>query len=123
MATGVIKLQRINKGKLNRARELRSEMTAAESIVWERLRRKQLGVKFRRQQLIEGFIADFFCEEAALVIEIDGAVHETAEQQKIDLHRRVVFESRGLKELRFTNSQVVNNIDFVVSRIQAEIPA
>jgi very-short-patch-repair endonuclease len=93
-------------------------MTEAEGVLWERLRRKSmLGVKFRRQQIIEGFIADFFCEAAKLVIEIDGGVHDLPDQKKIDEHRRKVFEARGLKELRFSNERVMSDINGVLQEI------
>jgi hypothetical protein len=75
--------------------------------LWARLRGKNLlGIKFRRQQIIEGFIADFYCEAAKLAIEIDGGIHSTQEQKALDEHRRKVFEARGLRELRFSNTQI-----------------
>jgi very-short-patch-repair endonuclease len=74
MTSGVILLQRVKKDKLSRARQLRLSPTPAEMKLWQHLRRNQIAcVKFRRQQLIEGFIVDFFCHKAGLVIEIDGA--------------------------------------------------
>ncbi|MBK9210147.1 MAG: DUF559 domain-containing protein [Anaerolineales bacterium] len=68
MVTG----QHVTEYKLERARELRRDMTPAEKILWEELRRNKLGVHFRRQQVIERFIADFYCHSASLVIEVDG---------------------------------------------------
>lgn len=97
-------------------------MTEAEDILWKKLRRKQiLGVKIRRQQIIEGFIADFFCEHAKLVIEVDGGVHLTQDQKAVDAHRKEVFEARGLKELRFTNKQIENDIEHVIGMITEHI--
>jgi very-short-patch-repair endonuclease len=119
--SGVIKLQYLSAGKLRQARELRGNMTAAEALLWERLRRNQLGVKFRRQQIIEGFITDFYCEAARLIIEVDGAVHENAERKAVDEHRRNVFRKRGLRELRFSNSQVETELEAVISRIKASV--
>jgi very-short-patch-repair endonuclease len=117
-SSGVVKLQRISNDKLRQAQELRKSMTDAEGILWERLRRKQIsGVKIRRQQIIEGFITDFFCESAKLVIEVDGSVHATQGQKALDAHRTEVFEARGLKELRFTNEQIESNIDYVINTI------
>ena len=121
MTTGVIKLQRINIGKLRCARELRREMTEAEAILWKRLRGNQLGIKFRRQQLIAGFVADFFGEQAGLVIEVDGGIHTTKEQATKDALRRKVFEARGLTEIRFTNEQLFDNTDTVIEEIRKYI--
>jgi len=91
-SSGVVALQYVDDNKKRQARELRKNMTAAESVLWEHLRRKSLhGFKFRRQQVIEGFVADFFCEKAKLVVEVDGGVHETEMQKKIDEHRRAVL--------------------------------
>lgn len=119
LSSGVVHLQRINDRKLQQARILRKNMTIAEKKLWARLRRKQvLGIKFRRQQIIEGFIVDFFCNAAKLVIEIDGGIHETDEQQLKDEHRRNVFKLRGLKEIRFNNDEVLNSLNNVVCAIR-----
>ena len=119
-SSGVIFLQRANDGKVAQARSLRRHMTLAEQTLWDALRdRRCNGLKFRRQQVIEGFIADFFCHSAKLVVEVDGAVHQDAEQQKSDCHRRAVFESRGLKEIRFTNEDVLGNLDAVLDSIKS----
>jgi very-short-patch-repair endonuclease len=116
--SGVVKLQRLSKGKLLQAQELRKAMTPAENMLWEQLRRKNiLGVKFRRQQIIEGFIVDFYCESAKLVIEVDGEIHSNPERQVIDVHRRNVFIARGLREIRFANNEILNNIDNVLFEI------
>ncbi len=116
--SGIVKRQRIANAKLVIAREFRKEMTESEEILWQKLRKCQLGVKIRRQQIIEGFIVDFFCESAKLVIEVDGDVHDNEEQKIIDLHRRHVFEERGLQEIRFTNEQVRFSINSVLDEIR-----
>ncbi len=119
LSSGVIKLQKISKGKLEQAKLLRKKMTHAETVLWERLKNKQLnGLKFRRQQIINGFIADFFCNELKLVIEVDGEIHNTKQQQQKDNLRKKVFESRGLKEIRFTNKEVVNHTLRVLDKIK-----
>lgn len=93
-------------------------MTPAEKILWEVLRGKRCaGLKFRRQQIIEGFIADFFCPAKNLVIEVDGPIHEREEQKKKDEHRCAVFKTRGLQELRFTNNDILKDIIVVQSKI------
>ena len=72
----IIPGQKVTKAKLERAKELRHEMTPAEKLLWEQVRAKKLGVRFRRQQVIQGFIVDFYCHKAALVVEVDGDVHD-----------------------------------------------
>jgi very-short-patch-repair endonuclease len=68
--------QRVTKEKLQRAKELRREMTPAEKILWQELRANKVGVHFRRQQVIAGFIVDFYCHKASLVIEVDRDIHD-----------------------------------------------
>jgi very-short-patch-repair endonuclease len=117
--SGVIRLQRLSPGKLDQARVLRKKMTVAESLLWERLHRKGgMNIKFRRQQIVYGFIVDFYCEKAKLVIEVDGPVHDTDEQKAVDEHRRKVFLARGLKEMRFTNKDVFSDIETVLGKIR-----
>src|SRR4051812_33525571 len=73
----IVRGQWVEDEKLARAKELRREMTPAERLLWSHLRRNQLnGLHFRRQQVIEGFITDFYCHSAALVVEVDGRIHE-----------------------------------------------
>jgi very-short-patch-repair endonuclease len=99
------------------AREKRREPTEAEKRLWQRLRRKQLGLRFRRQHAIGRFIVDFYCRSAQLVIEVDGPVHQyTAEQDAV---RQEYLESLGLQVLRFTNEEVRGAEDEVVERIAA----
>ena len=78
------------KKKLQRAKELRRDMTPAEKILWQELRANKLGVHFRRQQVIEGFIVDFYCHKAALVVEVDGDIHDL--QQEEDARRERFWE-------------------------------
>jgi very-short-patch-repair endonuclease len=99
-----------------RASELRREMTPAEKILWQELRGNKLGVHFRRQQVIAGFIVDFYCHKADLVIELDGSVHEGAEQKEDDAERDKVLSEMGLRVVRFVNEDVVRNLHEVVER-------
>jgi very-short-patch-repair endonuclease len=94
----IIPGQRVTKVKLARARELRREMTPAEKLLWKELRGNKLGVHFRRQQVIAGFIADFYCHKAGLVIELDGGIHE--EQEEDDARRDKAFTDLGLRVVR-----------------------
>lgn len=74
------------------ARELRRRQTPAEQLLWQLLRNRQLGgFKFRRQHPIGTFIADFFCDDARLIIEVDGAVHQEATQQQLDHQREEIL--------------------------------
>jgi very-short-patch-repair endonuclease len=121
LSSGVVLLQRVDDKKIQQARDLRKKMTPAEYILWQRLRSgRNHGLKFRRQQIIEGFIVDFFCHESKLVVEIDGGIHETRDQAKIDEHRRKVFAARGLREIRFANEEIFKDLDSVLDRIHTE---
>src|SRR6266496_6335838 len=96
--------------KIRQARELRRESTLAERRVWELLRnRRMLGLKFRRQHVIAGFIVDFYCAELRLVLEIDGPVHATARQLDYDTARAAHLESRGLRVVRIGNDALREN--------------
>jgi len=115
---GLITKQRIAPAKLERAKELRRHMTPAERRLWQRVRANRLdGFHFRRQQIIDGFIVDFYCHAAGLVVEIDGSIHD--EQIKYDAERERVLRSRGLRILRFRNEEVEQELESVVERIRA----
>lgn len=97
------------------ARQMRKEPTIAENILWQRLRRKQLGVKFRRQHTIDRFIVDFYCHNAKLVIEVDGPIHDyTLDEDRL---RQDYLESLGLCVIRFKNEEVIQLIDLVLDEI------
>jgi very-short-patch-repair endonuclease len=102
------------------ARILRENMTFHEKLHWEKLKQKQIcGVRFRRQHPIDFFIADFYCHEARLVVEIDGEIHK--QQKEYDDGRSAEMERYLIKVLRFTNSEVENNINDVVKKIEYEV--
>lgn len=105
-----------------RARELRSEPTPEERILWQRLRNHQLGAKFRRQVPIGPFIVDFCCLEVRLAIELDGEVHARADQAALDAARTAWLEENGYRVLRFWNGEVRSSPDGVVARIKRELP-
>jgi len=99
------------------ARMLRNDMTYHENVLWERLKGKRIcGVRFRRQHPIDFFIADFYCHEAKLVIEVDGEIHN--DRFDYDDGRSAEMEKFGIEVIRFKNSEVENNIDEVISRIE-----
>jgi very-short-patch-repair endonuclease len=112
----IIPGQRVTKEKLQRSRELRRDMTPAEKILWQELRSNKLGVHFRRQQIIAGFIVDFYCHKAALVIEVDGDIHDL--QQEEDARREKIFNDMGLRVIRFQNDEVLNHLSMVVGKIR-----
>ena len=102
-----------------RAAELRSNMTDAEKLVWEKLRNKKiLGLTFRRQHPVNQFIADFYCHKARLVIEIDGSIHEIDAYKEKDMGRDDEFSKFGLTTIRFTNREVFEELETVISRIE-----
>ncbi|MBC5833606.1 DUF559 domain-containing protein [Flavobacterium sp. F372] len=91
--------------------------TQAEGILWEYLRNKNLKYEFRRQHIIDIFIADFVCLEKKLIIEVDGGYHNTLEQKEADELRTQILNEIGFKVIRFTNEQVIGDIDNVINRI------
>jgi very-short-patch-repair endonuclease len=103
---------------VKRARTFRRKPTAAEKKLWMRLRnRKAAGIKFRRQHPIGEFIADFFCPEASLVIELDGSGHRRHFTETADLDRELSLHEQGMRVLRFKNRSVLTNTDGVVDAI------
>ena len=100
------------------ARNLRKEQTSAEELLWALLRNRQLlGFKFRRQHQVGNYVADFYCRNARLVIECDGAVHRTKEQWHHDQEREAYMISQGLRVLRFPNERVLNEVEVVLDEI------
>ena len=102
-------------------KRLKGEPTEAEKILWERLRNGQLGTKFRRQHIIDNYIADFASLEKKLIIEIDGEYHNTPTQQEKDKERTAHLETLGYHLLRFTNNEVIAHPDTVIEKIKADI--
>ena len=101
---GVIRNQKINPKKLELARRFRKNPTKSEDAVWQMLRNRQIkNLKWRRQQVIDGFIADFYCAELNVVLEIDGSVHDNEEVKEYDEFRTSVFASRGIRVYRLKN--------------------
>ena len=107
------------------ARELRQKTTETEKILWNELRGNKLGIKFRRQSaFILGkyrYVADFYCHDKKLIIEIDGGYHNEEEMKELDKFREEVFDHYSYKVIRFTNKEIKNNIDLVINKIKNEI--
>ena len=103
------------------ARAMRADATKAENLLWQALRNRQLaGLKFKRQVPLVGYIVDFVCFEARLILEVDGGQH--AESNR-DVERDRMFESQGFRTLRFWNDEVIGNIDAVCETIMREAGA
>ena len=101
---GPLRNQKINPKKLELARQFRKNPTESEDVVWQMLRNRQIkNLKWRRQQVIDGFIADFYCAELNVVLEIDGSIHDNEEVKEYDTYRASVFESKGIKTFRLRN--------------------
>jgi very-short-patch-repair endonuclease len=119
LSSGLTAFQYVNEYKKDQARELRKNSTEAEKVLWDRLRNRQIcGFKIRRQQPIDGFIADFYCADALLVIEVDGGIHNASKQSEIDQRRMIVFNGRGLLTLRFRNKEVIYDVELCVEEIR-----
>ncbi|WP_114950702.1 endonuclease domain-containing protein [Sphingosinicella terrae] len=101
---------------LEHAQEMRREMTAPERRLWHMLRAKRFqGAKFRRQQVIGRYIADFACRKPMLIIEVDGDTHACSEDY--DARRTALLERRGYRVVRFTNGEVMGNLEGVLIAI------
>ena len=112
-----------NKNLKQYSRQLRGNMTDAERHLWAKIRVKQLkGYQFYRQKPIGDYIVDFYCPRAKLVIEIDGSHHLVGETIEYDRIRDDYLCSLGLRVLRFTNNDVLGNIEGVIERIKDKIP-
>jgi very-short-patch-repair endonuclease len=108
----------VNPALLKRSRELRHPLTPAEGKVWKAVRRQQLGFKFRRQHPLGRFIADFFCAECRLVIEIDGDGHAEPGQAAYDVDRTGALLNLGCRVIRFGARQVETELPAVLEVIR-----
>jgi very-short-patch-repair endonuclease len=102
---------------LQLARDMRHPLTPAEAKIWSRVRNRGLGFKIRRQHPIWRFIADFYCAEAKLVIEIDGESHVEPEQKEYDQARTEWLEERGYKVIRIMNEAVYKHPEDALNEI------
>jgi very-short-patch-repair endonuclease len=116
------KRSRINnpKSSLTQRRELRSNLTPAEALLWANLKNSNLdGKKFRRQHGIGPYIADFYCPECRVIIELDGAGHYDVLAQERDDLRTIFLENLGMRVVRFENCEVMENLELVLKAIRA----
>ena len=101
------------------ARTMRADATMAENLLWQALRNRQLeGFKFKRQVPLDGYILDFVCFDAQLIVEVDGFQHAKSER---DLVRDAFFHGHGFRILRFWNEEIVKNLDGVCLAILSEL--
>ena len=111
-----------NPHNLKNAKEMRSNMTPAETKMWRILRGKRFqDLKFKRQVLIGNYIVDFLCENKKIIIEIDGGQHNEELNIQSDKNRTHYLENNGYKVLRFWNDEVMKNIDGVMEVIFREV--
>lgn len=101
-----------------RARELRNRSTKAEEILWQFLRTKPFGIKFRRQHPYSIYILDFYCHALKIVTEVDGSIHELEEVQKNDKERQLLLEKDGLLVIRFSNDELIFKYEDVIRSIE-----
>jgi formimidoylglutamate deiminase len=114
--------EKVSKGLLTNARSLRKEMTEAEKFLWTQLKDRKLdNLKFRRQQLIEGFILDFYCDAAKLGIELDGEIHSIKEVIEYDEQRTQFLKEFGIEIIRFSNDEVIKNTNQVLDKIKQAV--
>jgi len=107
-----------NKKLKNRSRILRKNLTDAERLLWSKIRKKQIkGLQFYRQKPIGNYIVDFYCHAANLVIEVDGGQHYKESGRKRDAIRDHYLETMGLAVLRFSDVDVLTNMEGVIQRI------
>ena len=102
------------------SRDLRQRSTSAETLLWEHLRDRRLdGIKFRRQNPVSGttYVVDFYCRESLLAVELDGSIHDSAEQKTSDFNRQQAIEATGIYALRFRNKQVFDALSGVLASI------
>ncbi len=95
--------------------------TEAERLMWEHLRSKQLWVKFNSQYIIADYIVDFVCLDRKLIVEVDGGYHSEYEQMEKDVHRTERLERLGFSVLRFSNEEVLTEIEDVLEVIRNEL--
>ena len=122
MPRNIVIGQKVTAAKWQLAKRLRRQMTPEERTLWEYLRANRLGgFHFRRQQVICGYIVDFYCHSAGLAIELDGEVHNL--QANYDRERDEILSASGIRVLRFKNRRVNEDLEGVIAEISANCSA
>jgi len=115
----IVRGQSVSYEMHERAKKLRCEMTPAEKTLWKELRGNKLqGLHFRRQQIIHGYFADFYCHQHELIVEVDGGIHEL--QKEYDAEREEYLRSLGFRIIRFKNEEITKNLKGVLQKIVDE---
>jgi len=115
-AKNIVRGQSVSYEMHERAKKLRREMTPVEKILWKELRTNKLnGLHFRRQQIIHGYFADFYCHQRELIVELDGRIHEL--QKEYDAEREEYLIAIGFRIIRFTNEEINENLKGVLQKI------
>lgn len=115
----IVRGQKVSAKQLENAKQLRHEMTPAEKILWKHLKANQLnGLHFRRQQIVYGYFADFYCHQHELIVEVDGGIHEF--QQDYDAEREEYLKSLGFRIIRFSNEEIDKDLKGVLEKIVEE---
>jgi len=102
---------------IRRARSLRRSMSLPEVLLWQELRKRPEGLKFRRQQVANTYVTDFYCHAAKLVVEVDGEAHQRGDAVEWDSRRDLNLERYGVRTLRVAARDVLNNLEDTVSFI------
>lgn len=112
----IVRGQKISAKQLENAKRMRREMTPAEKLLWKQLRANRLnGLHFRSQQIVHGYFADFYCHQQELIIEVDGDIHDS--QQEYDADRADYLIGLGFRIVRFTNDEIMKNMEVVLEEI------
>lgn len=104
-----------------RAVELRDNVTHAEELLWNYVRTKPLGYKFRRQHPFSIYILDFYCHALKLVIEVDGGIHNETDVKEADRVRQESLEAQGLMVVRFTNDEITSRLQVMIKKLEAVV--
>src|SRR4051812_47835451 len=102
---------------VSRARDLRRRPTLPEGLLWQALRKRPGGFKFRRQHPLGWYIVDFYCPAARMVVEVDGVSHDMGDRAAHDLRRDTWIRKQGLHVVRFSATDVMNDLNSVVTAI------
>ena len=110
------------KAKEDQRKQLRNSLTIAEAVLWKNLKDGQLaGKKFRRQESIGPYIADFYCPENRVIVELDGSGHYQVGGAEYDARRTKYLKERGLRVIRFENKVVLDDLEWVLETIRKSL--
>lgn len=107
----------------SRRRQLRNRATETEILLWNKLRKRQLGFKFVRQYSVSGYVIDFYAPEVRLAIKLDGEYHLNVDRIIYDKYRTRYLAAADVAEIRFKNAEITNNIEEVLNKIKTALPS